>query len=588
MPREMKNIIVSGIPASPGIAIGKGFFLDRALPSFIKSYISREEVEDEVEKFLSAVSRSKKQLHSIRDSLPDSSGEHYQILGVHLSMLEDSMLIDSTIRMIRDNYFKAEWALDKVLQNLMESFHQMEDLYLKQRGDDIRQIAHRIFENLAGRRVDSISEVDEDVVIIAHDLSPADTALMMDLPVRGFATDMGSTTSHTAIVARSLRIPAVVGTGSVTSYFSYDEIYIIDGYEGIVIISPDQALVTDYQKKLGRMEKRRRSLIKFSKLPSVTNDGRKLKIMANIELPHEADHALELGADGIGLYRTEFIYLNRRDMPLEDEQFEIYRNVVEKFEGDEVTIRTFDLGGDKFVSHVDLADEMNPAMGLRAIRFCLKEKEIFKTQLRAILRASAHGQVRIMFPMVSCAWEIEEAKKIVEEAKGDLSRKGLSFDEEIKVGIMVEVPSAAIIADILAGMVDFFSIGTNDLIQYSLAIDRVNESVTYLYDPLHPAIIRMVKFIVDSGHSAGIDVAMCGEMAGDHLFLPVLLGLELDELSMNADAIPLAKTIIRKSNFAEARAFLETIKSLATGRDITESLRFRFEELYAEELGKKY
>jgi phosphotransferase system enzyme I (PtsI) len=588
MPRDMKNIIVSGIPASPGIAIGKGFFLDRALPSFIKSYISREEVEDEVEKFLSAVSRSKKQLRSIRDFLPDKSGEHYQILGVHLSMLEDSMLIDSTIRMIRDNYFKAEWALDKVLQNLVESFQQMEDLYLKQRGDDIRQIAHRIFENLAGRRVDSILDVDEDVVIIAHDLSPADTAQMMDLPVKGFATDMGSTTSHTAIVARSLRIPAVVGLGSVTNYFSYDEMYLIDGYEGVVIISPDQALVTDYQKKLDRMEKRRRSLVKFSKLPSVTNDGRKLKMMANIELPHEADHALELGADGIGLYRTEFIYLNRRDMPLEDEQFEIYRNVVEKFAADEVTIRTFDLGGDKFVSHVDLAEEMNPAMGLRAIRFCLKEKEIFKTQLRAILRASAHGRVRIMFPMVSCVWEIEEAKKIVEEVKGDLSRKGLSFDDKIKVGIMVEVPSAAIISDILAGMVDFFSIGTNDLIQYSLAIDRVNESVTYLYDPLHPAIIRMVKFIVDSGHSAGIDVAMCGEMAGDHLFLPVLLGLELDELSMNADAIPLAKTIIRKSNFAEAKAFLESIKTFATGRDISESLRFKFEELYADELGKKY
>ncbi|MDH3258402.1 MAG: phosphoenolpyruvate--protein phosphotransferase [Deltaproteobacteria bacterium] len=588
MPRDMKNIIVSGIPASPGIAIGKGFFLDRALPSFIKSYISREEVEDEVEKFLSAVSRSKKQLRSIRDSLSDKSGEHYQILGVHLSMLEDSMLIDSTIRMIRDNYFKAEWALDKVLQNLVESFQQMEDLYLKQRGDDIRQIAHRIFENLAGRRVDSILDVDEDVVIIAHDLSPADTAQMMDLPVKGFATDMGSTTSHTAIVARSLRIPAVVGLGSVTNYFSYDEMYLIDGYEGVVIISPDQALVTDYQKKLDRMEKRRRSLVKFSKLPSVTNDGRKLKIMANIELPHEADHALELGADGIGLYRTEFIYLNRRDMPLEDEQFEIYRNVVEKFAADEVTIRTFDLGGDKFVSHVDLAEEMNPAMGLRAIRFCLKEKEIFKTQLRAILRASAHGRVRIMFPMVSCVWEIEEAKKIVEEVKGDLSRKGLSFDDKIKVGIMVEVPSAAIISDILAGMVDFFSIGTNDLIQYSLAIDRVNESVTYLYDPLHPAIIRMVKFIVDSGHNAGIDVAMCGEMAGDHLFLPVLLGLELDELSMNADAIPLAKTIIRKSNFAEAKAFLESIKTFTTGRDISESLRFKFEELYADELGKKY
>jgi phosphotransferase system enzyme I (PtsI) len=411
---------------------------------------------------------------------------------------------------------------------------------------------------------------------------------MLGRSVKGFATDMGSRTSHTAIVARSLRIPAVVGLGSVTSYFSYDEMYIIDGYEGIVIISPDDSLISDYGKKLARMEKKRRSLVKFSKLPSITRDGRRLKVMANIEMPHEADRALELGADGIGLYRTEFIYLNRRDMPLEDEQFKIYKSVVEKFEGGEVTIRTLDLGGDKFVSHVDLAEEMNPAMGLRAIRFCLREKEIFKTQLRAIFRASVYGRVRIMFPMVSCVWEIQEAMKVVSEVKSELSDKGLSFDEEVKIGIMIEVPSAAIISDILAGMVDFFSIGTNDLIQYSLAIDRVNESVTYLYDPLHPAIIRMIKFIVDSAHNAGIKVAMCGEMAGDHMFLPVLIGLELDELSMNADSIPLAKTIIRKSDFEDAKVFLESIRSHMTGKDISETLRSKFEELYPEEVGEKY
>ncbi|NIO17743.1 MAG: phosphoenolpyruvate--protein phosphotransferase [Deltaproteobacteria bacterium] len=588
MHRDRKNIIASGIPASPGIAIAKGFFLDRSLPSFVKSYVSREEVEIEVEKFLGAVDRSRIQLSEIQESLIEKNGEHYQILGVHISMLEDSMLIDATIKMIRDYFFRAEWALDKVLKDLVENFHRMEDPYLKQRGDDIKQIAHRIFENLAGRRVDSILEVGEDVVVIAHDLSPADTAQMVGRSVKGFATDMGSRTSHTAIVARSLRIPAVVGLGNVTSYFAYDEVYIIDGYEGIVIISPDESLISDYTKKLDRMERKRKALVKFSKLPSVTRDGRKLKVMANIEMPHEAEQALALGADGIGLYRTEFIYLNRRDMPLEDEQFMIYRGVVEKFQKGEVTIRTLDLGGDKFVSHVDLAEEMNPAMGLRAIRFCLKEKEIFKTQLRAILRASAYGNVRIMFPMVSCVWEIEEAKKVVSEAKRELSRDGHPFDEEVKIGIMVEVPSAAIISDILAGMVDFFSIGTNDLIQYCLAIDRVNESVTYLYDPLHPAIIRMIRFIVEAAHGAGIKAAMCGEMAGDHMFLPVLIGLELDELSMNPDSIPLAKTIIRKSDFGYAREFLEEIKSCASGRDISDMLRGKFEDLYPEEIVEKF
>lgn len=585
MSDESKNIILKGIAASPGISIAKGYFLDRALPSFIKSYVSKQQVKEEIDRFLGAVSRSKLQLMEIRDSLVDKNSDQYQILEVHLSMLEDSMLVDSTIKMIRDYHFKAEWALNKIVQELLDSFHRIEDVYLKQRGDDIKQIAHRLFENLAGRRVDSVQEVEDDVVIIAHDLSPADTAQMMDRPVKGFATDMGSRTSHTAIVARALRIPAVVGLGSVTSYFSYDETYIIDGYEGVVVIFPDESLVEDYRKKLARMERRRLSLVKFSKLPSVTKDGKKIKVMANIELPHEADQALELGADGIGLYRTEFIYLNRRDLPSEEEQFEIYRSVIEKFRHNHVTVRTLDLGGDKFVSHVDLAEEMNPALGLRAIRLCLKEKGIFKTQLRAILRASDFGRARIMFPMISSVWEIEEAKKVVEEVKDELRGKGVPFDEDIKIGIMVEVPSAAVIADILAKEVDFFSIGTNDLIQYSLAIDRVNETVTYLYDPLHPAIIRMISFTVKAAHDAGIEAAMCGEMAGDQIYIPALVGLELDELSMNADSIPLAKTIIRKSNFKEARAFMENVRSFSTGKELSDSLREKFAELYPEEIG---
>lgn len=577
-----KNIILKGIPASPGIAWAKGFYLDRSLPSFIKSYVPKEKVKEEVEKFLHAVSSSRDQLSSIRADIQEQDSEHYKILGVHLSILEDSMLIDSTTKLIKDFNFKAEWALNRVLEDLIESFHRIEDAYLKERGDDLKQIAHRIFENMAGRRVDSINEVTEEVVILAHDLSPADTAQMINRPVLGFATNIGSRTSHTAIVARSLRIPAVVGLGEITDHFITNELYIIDGYEGVVVISPGEALIEEYERKLSRKQKKKRALIKFSRLPAITRDGRKVSVMANIELPHEAGQAIEFGADGVGLYRTEFIYLNRTELPSEEEQFEIYRSVIEQCGESEVTIRTLDLGGDKFASHIDLAAEMNPAMGLRAIRFCLKEKDIFKTQLRAILRASSYGNVNIMFPMISGVNEVVEAKKQVEEAKKELKKKGQGF-EDVKLGIMVEVPSAVLISDFLAQMVDFFSIGTNDLIQYSLAIDRVNENVTYLYEPLHPAVVRMIDMVVESAHRFGIKVAMCGEMAGEPLYLPVLLGAELDELSMNSDTIPLIKNIIRKSDYMESRSFYEEIKYMEKGSDISRELKIKFFELFPEE-----
>ncbi len=585
--RERENIVLRGIGASPGIAIASGFFLNRSMPSFIKSYVPEKDVEREVAKFLGAVESSKLQLSGIKETIQDKESDQYKILDVHLSILEDSMLIDSTVKLIKDFNFKAEWALNRVLEDLIESFQRIEDTYLKQRGDDIRQIGHRIFDNLSGKKVDSIQEVGEEVIIVAQDLSPADTAQMIDRPVKGFATDMGSRTSHTVIVARSLRIPAVVGLGNITNNFLPGVEYIIDGYEGLVIIAPDETTVYEYRKKLLRLEKKRVSMVKFSKLPAVTRDGRSFKIMANIELPHEAGKAIDMGADGIGLYRTEFIYLNRRALPTEEEQFEIYRSVVEKFPRLGVTIRTIDLGGDKFASHIDLAEEMNPAMGLRAIRFCLREKGIFKTQLRSILRASAYGKTRIMFPMISGVREVREAMAVVEEAKKELKMEGLKYDAGIELGIMIEIPSAALISDILAGMVDFFSIGTNDLIQYALAIDRVNEYVTYLYEPLHPAVIRMIHNIVISGHEKGIKVAMCGEMAGETQYLPVLLGLELDELSMTSDSIPFVKGIIRKSRFDDAKSFLQGIRSLETGLDVSVRLKEKFEELFPEEINAK-
>ncbi len=575
--------VLQGIPASPGVAIGKVFFVNRALPRSVLSTVSKDKAEEEVAGFLRAVARSREQIQSIQDSVKDQSTDHYQILSVHLALLEDSMLIDQTVRLIRENRFKADWAFNKVLQNLLQTFHRIEDKYLRERGHDLRQIGHRVLENLAGRPVESVASIREPVIVIAHDLSPADTAQILNSPVLGFATDVGSKTSHTAITARSLGIPAVVGLERVTQEFTENEEAIVDGEEGVVVLRPTAETVREYTEKKKAYTLRIRDLAKFAKLPAVTRDGKTLKLLANIEFPEEAEVSLRSGADGVGLYRTEFLYLNRRDLPSEEEHFQTYRRVAEKFARQPVTIRTIDLGGDKFASQLELAEEMNPAMGLRAIRFCLREKDIFKQQIRAILRASSYGDVRIMFPMISGVRELREALAVVEEAKAELKKRRISFNRKMRAGIMVEIPSAAIVADLLAREVDFFSIGTNDLIQYALAIDRVNEHVSYLYEPLHPAILRLIRRIVDAGHDAGIPVAMCGEMAGEPLYSYVLLGLGMDEWSMNATSIPRVKRILRKSVAYEAREFVGDLLAHATASDIAEILMKKLEVLFPEE-----
>src|SRR5512134_222917 len=575
--------VLRGIPASGGVVIGPGYFLARALPSSVRSTVPREKAEEEVAAFLRAMQRSKDQIRAIRDGVKDHSSEHYQILSVHLALLEDSMLVDQTVRLIRENLYKADWAFSKVLQNLLETFHRIEDQYLRERGHDLRQIGHRVLENLAGRPVDSIASIREPVIVIAHDLSPADTAQILKSPVLGFATDIGSKTSHTAITARSLVIPAVVGLERVTEEYAEPDTIVLDGEEGIVILRPTPEAVREYTEKRKAYLLRVRELARFAKLPAITRDGRILRLHANIEFPEEAETALRNGAEGVGLYRTEFLYLNRKDMPTEEEQYQTYRRVAERFARHPVTIRTLDLGGDKFASQIELADEMNPAMGLRAIRFCLKEKEIFKQQLRAILRASSHGMVRMMFPMISGVGELRAARAIFDEAKADLRKRRVAFDKEIPLGIMVEIPSAAMTADLLAREVDFFSIGTNDLIQYALAIDRVNEHVSYLYEPLHPAILRMIRRTVDAAHDAGIPVSMCGEMAGEPFYTYILLGLGLDELSMNATSIALVKRILRKSAVYEAREFTGGLLLHGTAAEIGKILRKKLEDLFPEE-----
>lgn len=575
--------MLQGIPASPGVAIGKAFFVNRVLPRSVHSMVPVDKTDDEVAAFLRAVVRSKEQIQSIRDGVKDQSTDHYQILSVHLALLDDSMLVDQTVRLIRENRFKADWAFNKVLQNLLETFHRIEDKYLRERGQDLRQIGHRVLENLAGRTMESVASIKEPVVVIAHDLSPADTAQILKSPVLGFATDVGSKTSHTAITARSLGTPAVVGLERVTGEFAENETVIVDGEEGVVILRPTPEALKEYTDKQKAYALRIRDLAKFAKLPAVTKDGKTLKLLANIEFSEEADVALRSGALGVGLYRTEFLYMNRRDLPSEEEHFQTYRRIAEKFGRQTVTIRTLDLGGDKFASQLELAEEMNPAMGLRAIRFCLRERDIFKQQIRAILRASSHGQVQMMFPMISGVDELRTALAVVEEARSELRKRRISYDRHMRVGIMVEIPSAAIIADQLAREVDFFSIGTNDLIQYVLAIDRVNEHVSYLYEPLHPAILRLIRRVVDGGHDAGIPVAMCGEMAGEPLYAYVLLGLGVDEWSMNATSIPRVKRILRKSVAYEAREFAAELLVHSTAADIAGNLMKRLVELFPEE-----
>lgn len=580
---RVKMRVIKGIPASGGVAIGKGFFLNRILPRSVRSTVGREQVDEEVAAFQRAVDRSREQILLIRDGVADSSSEHHQILSVHLALLEDSMLVEETVRTIRENQFAADWAFNKVLQNLLETFHRIEDPYLRERGHDLRQIGHRVLENLAGRPVDSVAAIRDPVVIVAHDLSPADTAQILKSPVLGFATDVGSRTSHTAITARSLGIPAVVGAEGATEEYRSAGTVIVDGEEGVVVFDPNEETIREYQDRRKAYAQRTRDLAKFARLPTVTRDGKTLLLLANIEFPEEADVALRSGAYGVGLYRTEFLFLNRKDLPTEEEHFETYRKVAEKFVRHPVTIRTFDLGGDKFTSQLELAEEMNPAMGLRAIRFCLKEKEIFKPQLRAILRASTYGKVRMMFPMISGVGELREAIAVVDEVRGELRRRRIPYDKEMPIGIMIEIPSAAIVADLLAREAGFFSIGTNDLIQYSLAIDRVNEHVSYLYEPLHPAILRMIRRVVEAGHDAGIPVAMCGEMAGEPFYSYALLGLGLDELSMNAAAIPRVKRILRKSVAYEAKEFAGALLLHATATEIGRALRKKVEDLFPDE-----
>ena len=580
------DIVLKGIGVSPGISIGGAFLVEGGrLETPAYCYLDLAYIPLEVKRFKKAVQESKDQLLKIRNKLlNDVKGkEHIRIIDAHLLMLEDKMLIDDTIKTIKKEKVNVEWAIRMVMKEIRDFFDSVDDEYIRERGSDIDHICDRVLKNLMGKKHETIAEIKEEVIVIAHDLAPTDTVQMVKGKVLGFLTDIGGKTSHTAIVARSLEIPAVVGLENITQKVNAGDTLIIDGTSGMVVINPSKKVIRDYEKKKGQYSDYEKLLHHYKKLPAEMLDGRRVRLMGNIEMIEEVPSLVDHGAEGIGLYRTEFLYLNRKDLPTEDEHFKVYKDVVERVSPHPTIIRTLDIGGDKFLSQMELAPEMNPAMGLRAIRFCLKEPDIFKTQLKGVLRASVYGNLKIMFPMISGMEELRKAKAIMEEAKEELRKEQKPFNPKIFVGAMIEVPSAAIIADILAREVDFFSIGTNDLLQYSLAIDRVNEHVAYLYEPLHPAALRIIKHIVDAAHNANIAVGVCGEMAGEPEHALILLGLGLDQLSMNALSILKVKKIIRSIKYSDAKEIAETALAFSTAGEIERFIRDEVKKRFPDE-----
>ena len=572
---ELKTIAaLRGIGVSPGIVIGRAYALNHQdVKETLYKLDNGRFVSREVKRYKRALKDSKRELLDIKEGIGDRKGVGPLLIDVYIMILEDKTFVESTIKNIEEHRVNAEWALKMTISKQREIFDKIEDGYLRERIRDLEYVGQRILRNLSGKMHEKISDIEGEVVIVARDLSPADTVQMATRKILGFATDMGGKTSHTAIVAKSIGIPAVVGLEKVTGEVSTGDLIIVDGTAGVVIVNPDPEVIKRYEDKKRHYLAMEEDMIKDAHLPAVTADGHGVGVGANIEFVEEIPSAVFHGANGVGLYRTEFIYINRKELPTEEEHFLNYKKVIEGEGIKWATIRTFDLGGDKFISDAGLAEEMNPVMGLRAIRFCLQEVELFKVQLRAILRASAYGNTGILLPMISGIQEIVEARKIIDEVKDELVSGAIPIDEDIKIGIMIEVPSAVIMADRLAERVDFFSIGTNDLIQYALAIDRVNERVTYLYKPLHPAVLIMLRQVVDAGHKAGIKVAMCGEMAGDPLCTPILLGLQLDGLSMTPLAIPRVKKIIRNSTVKESKELLKTVIAFSTAHEIEEYVR---------------
>ncbi|MCK9432111.1 MAG: phosphoenolpyruvate--protein phosphotransferase [Candidatus Omnitrophica bacterium] len=571
---------LKGIAAAGGISIGPAYMLGREELVVAREAISWADIPLQIQIFEEALIQTRREIIELQKRISADMGqEEAQIFDAHLLVLEDRMLIEEVISRLKKEQLNVAYIFSEVLKKYIGVFLKIEDEYLKERAADINDVGKRILRNLLGKKKKTLDEIDGKAIIVAHDISPSDTAAMHTKNVAAFITDMGGKTSHTAIMAKSLEIPAVVGLEDVTSRVNPGDIMIVDGSTGIVIISPDEETLNSYRQKVERLKGIADKFLSVKDLPAATSDGREILINANIEFPDEVPGVKLHGGHGIGLYRTEFFYMNRKDSPSEEEHYQAYKYVAEEMSPHPVVIRTLDIGGDKFLSQFKIPHEMQPFLGWRAIRFCLARPEIFKLQLRAILRASVHGNLKLMYPMISGIEELRQANQILAEAKEELRQKGLEFNDKIEVGVMVEVPSAAMTADILAKEADFFSIGTNDLIQYSLAVDRSNEKVAYLYDPAHPAVLRLVKSIIESAHQSGIKVAMCGEMAGESSLALILLGLGLDEFSVPPQLIPELKYVIRAVSFKAAQDMASLALKLSTGKEVEAFSKNRLAEI---------
>lgn len=583
----MQEKVLRGIGASPGIVIGRVYLLDRRKVVVAAQRIEEVSVKDEVTRFKRALEASKGQLEELRKRLSKGLGKsHLYILDTHIMLLEDKLLTDGTVKRIRESRLNAEGALKETIASISEKFDLIEDEYLRERKHDVEQVGERILRNLTGHRQESLADIKGEAVVIAHDLAPSDTLQMRKDRILGFATDVGSRTSHTAILARSLGIPAAVGLERIAEEVKTGDVIIVDGIHGVVVVDPDEETFLDYLKKQRRYKYFEQELEKLKGLPAETQDGHRVHLQGNIELPEEVAAVADHGGIGIGLYRTEFLFLNRPTLPTEEEHYAAYRRVAEAAAPSEVVIRTLDVGGDKIGIPGGFEKEANPALGLRAIRFCLQKQDIFRVQLRGILRATPHGNVKILFPMISGLTELREAKRILGEVKEELAAEGIPFDANVRIGVMIEVPSAAMIADLLAAEVDFFSVGTNDLIQYMLAIDRQNEHVAYMYEPLDPAVLRMLKRISEAAHTADIPLSMCGEMAGDPVYAAILIGLGFHNLSMNTPSIPWVKKVVRSVRMQDATELAALIMQQPTSAQARKTaeafMQERFPDLAAE------
>lgn len=580
----MARKVLTGIPVSSGIAIGKAFFMNRRLYGSIpRQSIASHLVAGEQDRLRQALAQAARELEAAREQVPAELREHALLIDSHVTIMRDPKLCESACGFIERMRINAEWALLKAVKELEDKFAAIEDEYIRQRIQDVRLVADRVQSKLMGLARE-LRDIEGRIILMAHDLSPADTVGLEVDKIMAFTTAEGGKTSHTGILARSLQIPSLVGVQELEDEIRDGQFVIIDALKGRILVEPGEDEILEYSLLQNQFELYQKAIIRNCHLPAETIDGYRVQVMANIELFEEVAAVQDHGGEGVGLYRTEYSYMNRMALPDEDELAAEYTSLASILASAKVVYRTLDLGADKVVSQFGAIDERNPALGLRSIRFCLQHKELFKAQIRAILRASVAGNVAMMYPMISGLRELREANKVLNIAKHELRSEGVPFNEEIPVGIMVELPSAVMTAELLAKEADFFSIGTNDLIQYSLGIDRTNKNVSYLYQPLHPAILRSIKHVVDAAHQSGIEVSLCGEVAADPFCVPILMGMQIDSLSMNPQAIPGIKRIIRQTTMAECKDLLRRVLECRTVNRINKLVMDTIFQRFPEEL----